>query len=114
MQIDKNHVAFVAVQLIQRGNVVRVYQEFAEDSDVSVIDTEQFGDNGIEIHTRDHRTWSTLDAQAALEQLGVLRDQYGLLVPEQCINALEAERGFRAMVAFDSPVTDWSLAAVPF
>lgn len=89
-----------------------VYQEMDDGSDVAVVDTEQFGDNGIEIHTRDGRDWSGLSVSAAIEQLSILADKYGQRVPDQCIARLQAQEGWQLMVAQPLPIDLWGLATV--
>lgn len=49
-------------------------------SDVSIFDVEGCGQKNLVIRLRDGRIWSGLTAEAAIEQLSVLRDQ-GVKMP---------------------------------
>lgn len=62
------------------GAKMRTYLLMGTHSDVSILEVDGLGDHGFEITTADCRTWSCLDAEGAIEQLAVLRDQ-GVKLP---------------------------------
>lgn len=85
------------------GADMKTFMTMENRSDISVIDTEQLDNRGIEINTRDGRTWTCLTLESAIEQLSILQDQ-NIRGAALCIATLEAER----LVVSGSPsVMDW-------
>lgn len=110
VQIAEVHRAVLVLgRVITRGAIVIIYQRINDSSDVEVLDTQQFGESGIEIHTSDGRSWSGLNAKTANEQLTVLADKYALRVPEECFVLLEAEAGWVEMNDTPEPIDLWGL-----
>lgn len=70
-------------------------------SDVSIFDVDGCGQKNLVIKLRDGRVWSGLSADAAIEQLSVLRDQ-GVKMPPGDIRGL-----LRLVGSRPSPNGNW-------